>query len=83
MNSFFTILFAFIVLAFFVIFFVKVSNRIRRSGGSIPYFISSGAMDATMNKEKKAATTVIVESNAHKKMDEQSSFDPPEKDPID
>ena len=50
--------------------------RIRRSGGSIPYFISSGAMDATLNKEKKAATEVIVERNAHKKMEEQSSFDP-------
>ena len=57
--------------------------RIRRGGGSIPYFISSGAMDATLDKEKKAATTVVVESNAHKKMEEQSSFDPPDKDKID
>jgi hypothetical protein len=54
--------------------------RIRRAGGSIPYFISSGTMDATLDKEKKAATKVIVESNAHKKTEEQSSFDPPEKD---
>ncbi len=57
--------------------------RIRRVGGSIPYFISSGAMDATLDKEKKAVSTVIVESNAHKKMEEHSSFDPPEKDQID
>ena len=80
MNSIITILFAIIVLASFVIFFVKISLRIRRGGGSIPYFISSGAMDATLDKEKKAATIVVVESNAHKKMEEQSSFDPPEKD---
>ena len=57
--------------------------RIRRVGGSIPYFIRAGAMDATLDKEKKAATTVVVESNAHKKMEEQSSFDPPEKDQMD
>jgi len=80
MSTIITILFAFAVLIFFVIFFVKISMKIRRGGGSIPYFISSGAMDSTLDKEKKAATTVIVESNAHKKMEEQSSFDPPEKD---
>jgi len=79
MNSIITILFAIIVLALFVTLFVKISLRIRRGGGSISYFISSGAMDATLDKEKKAATTVVVESNAHKKMEEQSSFDPPEK----
>ena len=83
MNSILALLFAFFVLVSVLIFFVKVSMRIRRGGGSIPYFISSGAMDATLNKEKRAATEVIVESNAHKKMEEQSSFDPPEKDQID
>ena len=83
LNSILSILFASIVLISFIVFFVKVSMKIRRGGGSIPYFISSGAMDATLNKEKKAATEVIVESNAHKKMEEQSSFDPPEKDQID
>ena len=82
MNSILSIVLAFVVLAAFVIFFIKVSIRIRRGGGSIPYFISSGAMDATLDQEKKAATTVIVESNAHKKMEEQSSFDPPEKDNV-
>ncbi len=80
MNSIFTLLFAIIVLLLFITFFVKISLRIRRGGGSIPYFISSGAMDATLNNEKKAATKVVVESNAHKKMEVQSSFDPPEKD---
>jgi len=83
LNSILSILFAFIVLVSFIIFFVKVSMKIRHSGGSIPYFISSGAMDATLDKEKKAATNVVVECNAHKKMEEQSSFDPPEKEEID
>jgi hypothetical protein len=83
MNSIITIVFAIIVLASVVTLFIKISLRIRRGGGSIPYFISSGAMDATLDKEKKAATTVVVESNAHKKMEEQSSFDPPENDQTD
>ena len=79
MNSILSFLFAFFILVAFITIFVRISTRIRRAGGSIPYFISSGAMNATLDKEKKAATTVIVESNAHKKMEEQSSFDPPEK----
>ena len=80
MNYVLSILFAFIILVACVLIFVRITTRIRRYGGSIPYFISSGAMDATLNKEKKAATKVVVESNAHKKMEEQSSFDPPEID---
>ena len=80
MNSIISILFAAILLISIIIFFVKISMKIRRGGGSILYFISSGAMDATLDMEKKAATKVIVESNIHKKMEEQSSFAPPEKD---
>jgi len=80
MNSIISIVLAIFVLVAFVIFFIKVSIRIRRGGGSIPYFISSGTLDATLDQEKKAATTVIVESNAHKKMEEQSSSDPSEKE---
>ena len=80
MNAILSLLFAFFVLAAFVLFFIRVLMKIRRGGGSIPYFISSGAMDATLDKEKKAATQVIVERNAKKKMEEQSSSDPLEKD---
>ena len=79
MESILGILFAFFILIGCIIFFVRISMKIRKGGGSIPYFISSGAMDATLDKEKKAATEVVVESNAHKKMEEQSSSDPPEK----
>ena len=42
-------------------------------------FMSSGVLDATLNKEKKEAVKMIVERNAHKKMDEQSSSDPEKK----
>ena len=79
MNSIFSFLFASLVLILFVTFFIKILLRIRGGGGSIPYFISSGAMDAMLDAEKKAATKMIVERNAHKKMDEQASSEPPEK----
>ena len=54
--------------------------QIRRRGGSIFYFLSAGAMDATLDKEKKEAVKTIVESNIQKKMEEQSSSDPLKKD---
>jgi len=57
--------------------------RIRRSGGSIPYFISTGVMNAAQNNEKKEAAKVVIECNANKKMEAQSAFDPPNKDHID
>jgi len=79
MNSSLGILFAFIVLASFVFFFLKILIRIRRGGGSLPYFISSGTMDATLDREKKEAVKIIIESNAHKRIEAQSSSDPHEK----
>ena len=80
MNNIIGISFAFLLMILVIILFIKICIRIRKGGGSIPYFISSGAMDATLDKEKKAATTMIVERNANKKMEEQTSFDPPEKE---
>ena len=80
MENVYSLFVAFAILIFVIILFVRINRKIRRGGGSIPYFISSGAMDATLDKEKKAATTMIVERNASKKMDEQASFDPPEKE---
>ena len=80
MSDIFNVALAILLLIFFIVFFIKICIRIRKGGGSIPYFISSGAMDATLDKEKKAATTMIVERNANKKMAEQTSFDPPEKE---
>ena len=80
MSDIFSVIFAFLLLILLIILFVKICIRIRKGGGSLPYFISSGVMDATLDKEKKAATTMIVERNANKKMEEQAAFDPPQKD---
>jgi hypothetical protein len=80
MNSMISIILAFLILVAFIILFIRVSIRIRRGGGSLPHFISSGTLDATLDQEKKAATAMIVERNAQKKMEEQSSFEPPEKE---
>ena len=41
--------------------------------------VTSGATDAFYNRDKKEAVKMIVEKNAHKKMDEQSSTDPSNK----
>jgi hypothetical protein len=79
MNSILNILFALLVIFVCVFIFIKIALRIRRGGGSIPYFISSGTLDATLDQEHKAAATTIVEQNAHKKMEEQSSTKPTEK----
>ena len=49
----------FFVLAAFIVFFVKVSVRIRRGGGSIPYFISSGAMDATLDVDRRLVVRAL------------------------
>ncbi len=41
--------------------------------------VTSGATDAFYNRDKKEAIRMIVEKNAHKKMDEQS---PSKKNPF-
>ena len=79
MSTILSLIFALLIIIVVVLFFIKIMINVRHSGGSIPYFISSGAMDATLDQEKKAAAKMIVETNAHKKMEEQSSTDPPEK----
>lgn len=48
--------------------------RLRKSGGSAATFmITQGATDAFLDNDKKRATEIIVEQNAGKKMEEQSS----------
>jgi hypothetical protein len=69
----------FLLIAFIYIF-IRISIKIRKGGGSIPFLISTGATDAFYNKEKKNAIKMVVEKNAHKKMDEQASSDPHNKD---
>ena len=78
MESILSLLFAVFILIGIIILFVRIMQRIRRGGGSLPFLIASGTLDATLSKEQKAAVTMVVEQNAHKKMEEQSSYDPPE-----
>jgi len=55
--------------------------RLRRGGSSSAAFmITQGATDAFLDADKKRATEIIVEQNAGKKMEEQSStgVDPPD-----
>ena len=72
MSDLFEFFLALVVLGAFVFFFIRISMRIRKGGGSI-LSVTSGATDAFYNRDKKEAIRMIVEKNAHKKMDEQSS----------
>jgi hypothetical protein len=66
-----------------LVLFVRISIKIRRGGGSM-LTICSGATDEFLNRDCKKAVEQIVEMNAGKKMEEQSSSDPKNKknDPL-
>ncbi|MFC2088543.1 hypothetical protein ACFLSX_03000 [Calditrichota bacterium] len=49
--------------------------HVRKGGGSMTTVIL-GATDEFYNRDKKKAVEMIVEQNAHKKLDEQSDADP-------
>lgn len=66
------------VLGLVVVMLVRISRRVRKGGGSMAS-VAFGATYEFYNKEKKKAIEMIVERNAHKKMDEQSSQDPKKK----
>ena len=68
-----------ILIILFIWIFIRISRRIRKGGGSLPFLIMTGATDAFLDRDKKEAVKMIVEQNAHKKMEDQSSADPPEK----
>jgi hypothetical protein len=54
-------------------------RRIIRGSSSGMFMVASGATDAFYDRDKEKAIEMIVEKNANKKMDEQSSGDPLEK----
>ncbi len=60
-----------IIFALFVYLFIRLHRR--RGSGAAMFMISQGAMDAFLDHDKKKATEIIVEKNAGKKMEEQSS----------
>jgi len=71
----FEFLFSIGLLLFMLYIFTRLALRIRKSGGSMTT-IMHGSMDAFYNKETKKAVEMVVENNANKKMDEQSSGEP-------
>ena len=58
-----------------IFIFVRLSMRIRSSGGSLSTLVS-GSTDAFLNYEKKNAAAVIAEIKSGKYIDEQSSGEP-------
>ena len=70
--EFLDILILILVIAPIVYLFIKL--RIKRSGTTADLFITSyGATDAFFQNEQKNAIETIADTNAHKKMEEQSS----------
>lgn len=67
------------LLVFVIFIFVKLSLRIRKSGGTMTTTVH-GALDAFYNKEKKKAVEMVVEKQADKKLDEQSASKPKQED---
>ena len=55
--------------------FVRVSVGLRRGGGSLTTIVL-GATDEFLTKEKRKAAETIVNENAGKKFEEQSSDEP-------
>ena len=67
--------FPFALLILFVLFFAWAATRLRRTGGTMTTTMH-GALDSFYNKEKKDAVEMVVEKQAGKKMEEQSSSEP-------
>ena len=60
-----------------LVIFLFVRLRTRRSGSTADLFITSyGATDAFFHSEQKHAIETIADTNASKKMDDQSDSDP-------
>jgi hypothetical protein len=69
-----------IVLVLFPFIYLFIRLRIKRSGTTAGLFITSyGATDAFFHHEQKQAIETIANTNAHKKMEEQSSADDKDK----
>ena len=72
-NDIFQGIIILLILIAAIFFFIRYTIRLRKVGSSVMTNVVFGATDQFLNKEKKMAVEMIVEKNAHKKMDEQSS----------
>jgi len=69
-----------IILVIIPIVYLFIRLRIKRSGTTADLFIRSyGATDSFFHNEQKNAIETIADTNAHKKMEEQSSGDDKDK----
>jgi hypothetical protein len=60
-----------------LVIFLFVRLRIKRGGSTADLFITSyGATDAFFHNEQKNAIETIADSNANKKLEDQSDSDP-------
>jgi len=62
------------LLVIIIYLFIRIALRIRKTGGTMSTTVH-GALDAFYNHDKKRAAQVVVDVQAHKKMDEQASAD--------
>ncbi len=63
------------VLCLVIVTFVRISIRLRRGGGSLTTVVL-GATDEFLTEDKKRAAETIVNENAGKRFEEQSSSAP-------
>ena len=82
LDEIFTIIFAFLLMALAIGIFIYIALKLKRRGGSIQT-IMFGATDLFYDKDQKRAIEVVVEQKAGKKMEEQSSGEPKEKNDSD
>lgn len=77
-NEIFSLLFLLAMLILVVGIFIRISIRVRRGGGSLTTLVL-GSTDHFLTKEKSKAAETIVNENAGKKFETQTSRQP--KDP--
>lgn len=64
------LIFAFILLVLAIIVFIRISMKVRKSGGSLMTTMH-GATYEFLNKDKREAIEQIVEVKANKKMEDE------------
>ncbi|MFQ6092435.1 MAG: hypothetical protein ACE5OR_07100 [bacterium] len=74
-HDIFSMLIGGVALFLCIYMFVRISRRLGKSGGSMAT-VTLGATGAFYHSDKKKTVEVIVERNAGKKMEEQSSSEP-------
>jgi uncharacterized membrane protein YeaQ/YmgE (transglycosylase-associated protein family) len=75
MSDTFSLIIVAITLLLVIGIFVRIAVRLRRGGGSLTTIVL-GTTDAFLTQERSKAAETIVNENAGKKFEEQSSDEP-------